>query len=38
MPPVAVDVRTRLFNIVDEIGGIDATLDLLAGAGVQLAA
>ena len=38
MPPVAVDVRTRLLNIVNEIGGIDATLDLLAGAGVQLAA
>jgi hypothetical protein len=38
MPPVAADVRTRLLNIVDEIGGLDATLDLLAGAGVQLAA
>ena len=38
MPPMAVDVRTRLLDIVDEIGGIDATLDLLATVGVQLAA
>ena len=38
MPPMAVDVRTRLLDIVDEIGGLDATLDLLATVGVQLAA
>ena len=35
---VAVDVKTRLLDIVDEIGGIDATLDLLATVGVQIAA
>jgi hypothetical protein len=35
---MAVDVRTRLLDIVDEIGGLDATLDLLATVGVQLAA
>ena len=34
----AVDVKTRLLDIVDEIGGIDATLDLLATVGVQIAA
>jgi len=38
MLPVAVDVKTRLLDIVDEIGGIDATLDLLATVGVQIAA
>ena len=38
LPVMPVDVRTRLLDIVDEIGGIDATLDLLATVGVQLAA
>jgi hypothetical protein len=33
----AVDVKTRLLNIVDELG-IDATLDLLATAGMEIAA
>jgi hypothetical protein len=38
MPPTAADVRARLLNLVDEIGGVDATLDLLATVGEQLAA
>ena len=38
LPVMPVDVRTRLLDIVDEIGGIDATLDLLATVGEQLAA
>ena len=38
LPVMPVDVRTRLLDIVDEIGGIDATLDLLATVGVQLTA
>jgi hypothetical protein len=38
MPPEAVDVRTRFLDLVDEIGGVDAALNLLAGSGVQMAA
>ena len=34
----AVDVKTRLFSIIGEIGGVDATLDLLATAGMEIAA
>jgi len=36
--PVAMDVRQRLIAIVNEIGGIDAALDVLAAGSIELAA
>jgi hypothetical protein len=36
--PVTDSAKSRFLHCVDEIGGVDAALNLLAGAGVELAA